>query len=445
MTSAAVPDHPWLLPGALADVASSGARPRRTTRDWLVDAHLFLFALGWAVVAAWDARQPDPELAGRLPYEWLQGLDTVLGLLACAALWFRRRWPLGLAVATLPLGLFSATAGVALVVIMFTLVVHRPLSQATLVFGGSVLTSVSYAMLRPDPALGFRGELAWAAVFIGSVLAWGMFVRARRQLILSLRDRADRAEAEQQLRVAQARQLERTRIAREMHDVLAHRISLLSLHAGALEFRPDAPPQEVARAAGVIRESAHAALQDLREVIGVLRADDPPPPGPASSGHVPAGSARPAPAPAARSASTPQPVAVERPQPTLADVPTLVAESRAAGMRVEAVDTVEAAGTTPVALGRGAYRIVQEGLTNARKHAPGAAVTVRLSGAPGEGLTVDVRNRWPVGAGSQPVIPGTGTGLIGVAERVSLAGGHLEHGRDGSGDFRLTAWLPWPA
>ncbi|MGW1057378.1 sensor histidine kinase [Micromonospora rubida] len=447
MTSAAVPDHPWLLPGALADVASSGARPRRTTRDWLVDAHLFLFALGWAVVAAWDAHQPVPELAGRLPYEWLQGVDTVLGLLACAALWFRRRWPLGLAVATLPLGLFSATAAVALVVIMFTVVVHRPLSQAALVFGGGVLTSVSYAMLRPDPTIGIRGELAWAAVFIGSVLAWGMFVRARRQLILSLRERAERAEAEQQLRVAQARQLERTRIAREMHDVLAHRISLLSLHAGALEFRPDAPPQEVARAAGVIRESAHAALQDLREVIGVLRADDPPPPGPASSGRVPTGSARPgpAPAPAARSASRPQPAAVERPQPTLADVPALVAESRAAGMRVEVVDTVEAAGTAPVALGRGAYRIVQEGLTNARKHAPGAAVTVRLSGAPGEGLTVDVRNRWPVGAGSQPVIPGTGTGLIGVAERVSLAGGRLEHGRDGSGDFRLTAWLPWPA
>ncbi|WP_433347852.1 sensor histidine kinase [Micromonospora sp. CA-111912] len=445
MTSAVVPDHPWLLPGALADVASSGARPRRTTRDWLVDALLFLFALGWAVAAAWDAGQPDPELAGRLPYEWLQSLDTVLGLLACAALWFRRRWPLGLAVATLPLGLFSATAAVALVVVMFTVVVHRPLSQAALVFGGCALTSVSYAMLRPDPAIGWRGELAWAGIFTGSVLAWGMFVRARRQLILSLRDRADRAEAEQQLRVAQARQLERTRIAREMHDVLAHRISLLSLHAGALEFRPDAPPQEVARAAGVIRESAHAALQDLREVIGVLRAEDPPPPGPASSGQVPTGSARSgsAPTPAARSA--PEPAAVERPQPTLADVPGLVAESRAAGMRVEVVDTVEAAGTAPAALGRGAYRIVQEGLTNARKHAPGAAVTVRLSGAPGEGLTVDVRNRWPVGTGSSPVIPGTGTGLVGVAERVSLAGGRLEHGRDGSGDFRLTAWLPWPA
>ncbi len=79
---------------------------------------------------------------------------------------------------------------------------------------------------------------------------WGMFVRARRQLVLSLRERAERAEAEQQLRVEQARQHERARIAREMHDVLAHRISLLSMHAGALEFRPDAPPEEIARAAG---------------------------------------------------------------------------------------------------------------------------------------------------------------------------------------------------
>ncbi|RGC69768.1 sensory histidine kinase UhpB [Micromonospora sp. MW-13] len=454
MTSAAVSDYPWLLPGALTDAGSPGARPRRTTRDWLVDAHWFLIALGWAVVAAWDAAQPDPQMAGPLPYEWLQGADTVLGVLACGALWFRRRWPLGLAVVTLPLGLFSVTAAIALLVIMFTVVVHRPFRQAALVIGAQTLTTVCYAAIRPDAGMGFWGELVGGFVIVGSVLAWGMFVRARRQLVLSLRDRAERAEAEQQLRVAQARQLERTRIAREMHDVLAHRISLLSLHAGALEFRPDAPPEEISRAAGVIRGSAHAALQDLREVIGVLRADDSPPPGPASPGPLPAGSARPGSAVvrsaaaspgAARPASTPEPALVERPQPTLADVPELVAESRAAGMRVEVVDTVEAAGTAPTALGRGAYRIVQEGLTNARKHAPGASVTVRLSGAPGEGLTVDVRNRWPVGAGSAPVIPGTGTGLVGVAERVSLAGGRLEHGRDGSGDFRLTAWLPWPA
>ena len=138
--------------------------------------------------------------------------------------------------------------------------------------------------------------MTWGVVITLAVLAWGMFVRARRQLIVSLRDRAERAEAEQQLRVAQARQLERTRIAREMHDVLAHRISLLSLHAGALEFRPDAPPEEVARAAGVIRASAHDALQDLREVIGVLRAE-----------------------------TTGEATHRSRPQPTLADLPALVA------------------------------------------------------------------------------------------------------------------------
>ena len=125
-----------------------------------------------------------------------------------------------------------------------------------------------------------------------------MFVRARRQLVLSLRERADRAEAEQQMRVEQARPHERARIAREMHDVLAHRISLLSMHAGALEFRPDAPPEEIARAAGIIRASAHQALEDLREVIGVLREE------PADGDP-------------------------ERPQPTLANLPGACSTSRA--------------------------------------------------------------------------------------------------------------------
>ena len=100
------------------------------------------------------------------------------------------------------------------------------------------------------------------------VVAWGMFRQGRRQ---SRWERARHSEAEQQLRVEQIRYAERTRIAREMHDVLAHRISLLSLHAGALEFRPDAAPEEIARAAAVIRASAHQALEDLRAVIGVLR------------------------------------------------------------------------------------------------------------------------------------------------------------------------------
>src|SRR6185436_5290313 len=114
-----------------------------------------------------------------------------------------------------------------------------------------------------------------------AIVAWGMYIRSRR---MSLRERARHAVAEQHLLVEQARYGERTRIAREMHDVLAHRISLLSLNAGALEFRPDAPPEEIARTVAVIRASAHQALEDLRSVIGTLRdgadGEKPPPPQP---------------------------------------------------------------------------------------------------------------------------------------------------------------------
>ncbi|WP_410809571.1 sensor histidine kinase [Micromonospora sp. 067-2] len=415
MTSPAVPEHPWLLPGELAVPADRDRRhPRRTTRDWIVDSVAFLIALVWVLLATADALSPDPTMTIPPPHGWITGADAVLGLVCSGLLWLRRRWPLGLVLGTLPLTLFSFAASVPLLILYFTVVVHRRTAVAVAVTAVGLVTNLVYAWLRPDPGMPYWVAVSWGVVISFGVLAWGMFVRARRQLIVSLRDRAERAEAEQQLRVAQARHLERTRIAREMHDVLAHRISLLSLHAGALEFRPDAPADEVARAAGVIRGSAHAALQDLREVIGVLRAE--------GNGDAP-----------------------EPPQPTLADLPALIAESRAAGVRVNASDTVVAPAEAPTALGRAAYRIVQEGLTNARKHATGAAVTVDLTGGPGTGLTVAIRNRWPVGAPAGGGLPGAGTGLVGISERVTLAGGRLAYGRDDAGDFRLAAWLPWPA
>ncbi|MET8082874.1 histidine kinase [Micromonospora sp. NPDC005237] len=423
MTSLAVPEHPWLLPGELVVPGERDrAHPRRTTRDWVVDGLAFLAGLLWVLFTTVDALSPAPETAIPLPHDWMVGVDALLGLACCGLLWVRRRWPLGLAVATLPLSAFSLAAAVPLLIFYFTVVVHRRTAVAIALTGAGLVTNLVFSWTRPDPSWPYWATVAWGAVITIAVLAWGMFVRARRQLIVSLRERAERAEAEQQLRVAQARHLERTRIAREMHDVLAHRISLLSLHAGALEFRPDAPADEVARAAGVIRGSAHAALQDLREVIGVLRAD---------GGNV---------------GDAPEP-----PQPTLADLPALIAESRAAGMRVNVTDTVVAPAAVPAALGRAAYRIVQEGLTNARKHAAGAAVTVDVAGGPGAGLTVAISNRWPLGtpAGAEPPgaggLPGAGTGLVGITERVTLAGGRLAHGRDEAGDFRLAAWLPWPA
>ena len=200
------------------------------------------------------------------------GLDQLVGALACAAVWLRRRWPVGLAIAMVPVSLVSDTASGAAAVALFTLAVHRPFRYVAWIGGVSIAIVPLMYWLRPDRRPAVPGRRHPRRAVSASVIGWGMFVRSRRQLLLSLRDRARRAETEAALRAEQAQRLAREAIAREMHDVLAHRLTLLSVHAGALEFRPDAPREEVARAAGVIRESAHEALQDLREIIGVLRA-----------------------------------------------------------------------------------------------------------------------------------------------------------------------------
>lgn len=398
----------WLFPSALLheldpDAGRGGRRPRRTARDWAVDFTCFLLAVALGLAAA-DTLNNDVHTSHSLAV-----VDQLLGALACGAVWLRRRWPLGLAIAMIPVGMLSNTAGGAGVVVLFTLAVHRPFRYVAWIGGiGLVQVPLQY-WLRPDPDLPYAGAVAFTEMATLTVIAWGMFVRSKRQLMLSLRDRARRAETEAQLRAEQAQRLAREAIAREMHDVLAHRLTLLSVHAGALEFRPDAPQEEIARAAGVIRESAHEALQDLREIIGVLRAGEPDDAG--------------------------------RPQPTLAALDALVAESREAGMKVTLASRVSDPAAVPSSVGRTAYRIAQEALTNARKHAPGTEVTVAVTGAPGDGLVVDVRN--PAPEGDVPLVPGSGQGLIGLTERATLAGGRLEHGPVADGGFRVRAWLPW--
>jgi signal transduction histidine kinase len=216
------------------------------------------------------------------------------------------------------------------------------------VVGVSAVVVVLFPLIYPASG-GYLLNVFVGVLVMAVVFGWGLLARVRREHLLALRERASRLEAEQRLHIEQAREAERRRIAREMHDVLAHRVSLLSLHAGALEFRPDAPPEEIAEAAGVIRATAQHALEELRVVIGVLRDG--------ADGGIP-----------------------EPPQPTLAEIPELVGESRAAGMHVTCrIDMADADGT-PAALGRTAYRVVQEGLTNARKHAPAAAVAVTVTG-----------------------------------------------------------------
>ncbi|WP_030348739.1 sensor histidine kinase [Streptomyces sp. NRRL S-1022] len=400
----------WLFPSALVhelapDAAAPGRRPRRTARDWVVDFSCFLLAVLIGLLSADTLRHED------LP-DGYAALDQVLGALACGAVWLRRRWPAGLAVAMVPVAFLSNTAGGADVVALFTLAVHRPFRYVAWVAGVSVALLPVFFRLRPDPDVPYLVAVASGVLLTAAMVGWGMFVRSRRQLVLSLRDRARHAETEAGLRAEQAQRLAREAIAREMHDVLAHRLTLLSVHAGALEFRPDAPREEVARAAGVIRESAHEALQDLREIIGVLRAGD---------ADEPSGG---------------------RPQPTLAALHALVAESREAGMQVTLDHGVADPAAVPASVGRTAYRIAQEALTNARKHAPGTEVTVRLAGTPGDGLTVTVTH--PAPPAEVPAVPGSGQGLIGLTERAALAGGHLRHGPRPDGGFEVRGWLPWP-
>ena len=375
----------------------------RSRRDWIVDSALFLFAAVVGLTAAITSAQQG--LRGPL-----LAIDAIGGAVLCLALWWRRRWPLGLGLASLPVLAVSSSAGPAGVFILYTVAAYRRWQAAVLVAAAQV------ALLPLEYAIHPQGNNSLTVYYLAGtlgpavVVAWGMFRRSRRQ---AQRERARRAEAEEQLRIEQIRHTERARIAREMHDVLAHRISLLSLHAGALEFRPDAPPEEVARAAAVIRASAHQALDDLRAVIGVLREGT--------------------------DGQAPQP-----PQQTLTALPGLLQESRAAGMRIHAEVRVPDLAAVPDTIGRHALRIIQEGLTNARKHATSAPVELRLDGAPGHGLTIEVRNPSPVLATGQSKIPGTGTGLLGLAERATLSGGRLEHGFDEHGHFRLRAWLPWP-
>jgi signal transduction histidine kinase len=381
------------LPGSLRADVDADPRPVRSIRDTVVDVAAVLVAavIGW--LSAWSQVRT---------LDVLDTTDLVVGVLACLSLLARRRWPFGLPMVLAALtAVFLSPSGAAAVGTLTTAVHCRPRATAW-VAGVGVVASFVVAAAHPTD-LPFATNVTISVLLTAVVTGLGTLVRARRQLVVSLAERARLIAGEQTTRVAEARRMERTRLAREMHDVLAHRMSLLSVHAGALEFNPGASQAEISRAAGVIRSGVHQMLVDLREVIGLLR---------------------------------------ESPDEDLAPpaLDTLVAEARQAGADVTLTTPEELPVSTLVS--RAAYRIVQEGLTNARKHAPGLPVTVSITGAAGDGLTVEVRQ--PLPARRRSTIPGAGVGLTGLTERATLAGGTLEHGPDG-GDYVLRGWLPWEA
>lgn len=335
-------------------------------------------------------------------------LDVAVGVPAFVLIFYRRRWPVAVAVVLTVAGGFSSIAAGPATLAGVSLATRRRWREiipiSVLALGCAELFTVVQPSNPDDPEWLI---LLMNVIAVSATAAWGMYIGSRRELIWTLRHRAERAEAEQELMVRQARSQEQARIAREMHDVLAHRISQISMHAGALAYRDDLTPEEVHTSAEVIRDKAHEALTDLRGVLGVLRD----------------GAGEP----------------MLAPQPTYADLPELVADARETGVRIEFEDLVE--GPVPESTGRTIYRIVQEGITNARKHAPGALLSVRVSGTPEDGIDVFLRN--PVGFGPTRT-PGAGLGLVGLTERAELRGGRLDHGREGS-TFVLHGWIPWAA
>ncbi|WXF90641.1 histidine kinase [Curtobacterium flaccumfaciens pv. flaccumfaciens] len=346
--------------------------------------------------------------------------DVGAGLAALVLLPFRHRAPLLITVVIAALSSVSTLAVGAAAIATVSLATRR--RAVELAVAGAVLlgATVLYDVVLAPPAddMPLWQILVAGIVGIALLVVIGIAIGQRRALLLSLRERAALLERDQQLREDRAREQERAHIAREMHDVLGHRLSLVALHAGALEYRgPGLTPDETAAAAGVVRAEAHSALTDLRDVLGVLR--DPA----ATGGDEVTGTAP--------------------PQPTLVDLPALLDQARAGGATVRArVDADGAA--VPTAVGRHAYRIVQESLTNARRHAPGQPVDVVVETVPGPGVRVVVSNTLTDGPAPADASGKTaGHGLRGLAERARLVGGSFRAGSDDGRVHVVEAVLPW--
>ncbi|MFI6512486.1 sensor histidine kinase [Streptosporangium sp. NPDC050855] len=366
-----------------------------------------LTAAALPVAAFCAAFVPDPrpyaffDLASVPAY--LQGV--VVGLVAAATAWAspRRHGPLLLVVAV---DSVVRSPGFLLSVASYVVATtwRRPSHLAFFAVAASLLAAL------PRPGADLLSSLGGAPLFVWFPLAIGLWTGARRQVVAGLRERAERLEREQAARAARARAQERARIARDMHDVVAHRVSLMVLRAGALEI--GAADARTAAEAELIRVTGKEALEQLRAVLGVLTD-----------------------VPRCRAESGEE---VLGPRPTPADLDRLLDLSRSAGVPVERRDegTVR---EVPVIVQHAVHRVVQEALTNVHKHAGTAATRVVLRYLP-SALEVTVANSAPVDGAR--AMPGSGLGLIGLRERVELLGGGFTAGREADGGFRVSARLP---
>ncbi|KQX47410.1 MULTISPECIES: histidine kinase [unclassified Streptomyces] len=403
--------------------------PRRTAaRERLFDLAL------WLLLCVPVLLKSDPNDGGSWP---LVAVGVVV-LAGCVAV--SRRWPLlalGITVAaSLPASLELFTPSYSLALIAFGYLAGRRQEHtraALWLFGavaavGLLLTRLTHTSLGQW----FTLLLALALAVVAPWLI-GRYVRQYDRLVRSGWELADRMEREQAAVADRERLRERSRIAGDMHDSLGHDLALIAIRAGALEVSPELGPEQQ-RAAGELRGAAADATARLRDIIGVLREEDPAAPTTAPPGET---------------------------------VEELAARARASGLAVTLAGTPVP--TLPGMSGLALHRIVQEGLTNAAKHAPGAAVTVTVTPHPTHVRVgvVSGPGREPGGGGTDPAAgsgagtgagpggqdrasgPGSrsgtdsgGTGLVGLDERVRLAGGTLTHRATPDGGFALEAELP---
>ncbi|WP_181018634.1 sensor histidine kinase [Streptomyces lydicamycinicus] len=421
-------------------------------------------------------------------------VGVLLGLLAGPVLLVRRRWPVvvvlvSIAVIPAEMGGLLSTVG------LYTLAASDVPRRITGLLAGMTVAGTlvtTFLSLRQDvlaqedfqppmwllPAM----SLALGLVLTAPPVLWGLYVGARRRLVESLRERADGLERELSLladraeeRAEWARNEERTRIAREMHDVVAHRVSLMVVHAAALQAVALKDPEKASKNAGLVGDMGRQALTELREMLGVLRTAD----GAAVRGAAASGAPERLAAVASRAgaqatvqtrspeasvvaesagdggpergAPVAAPAAAEADSegPYLAELGDLVGQSRAAGMVVELTVDGAAEGELAAAAGqryappveRTVYRVVQEALTNVHKHAPGARARVRLAHREGE-LAVQVENGPCEGGAADAGLPSGGNGLVGMRERVTALGGVFVSGPTEAGGFRVSAVLP---
>jgi signal transduction histidine kinase len=379
---------------------SGWSLPRWALRWWPAAVDLGLALSVLVLTADQGTGTADTELFGEAPAatRMLLGVGTALLVLVRRA----NPYPL-LALGVGAWAVMGAPWG--LMVAGYTIAARprRPRWFGVLV--GGLALAVSARMLVVSEASA-RLALAVTVLVVGVPVLLGLWVGIRRALVAHLRDEAERLQREQRLQAERATARERARIAREMHDVVAHRVGLMVLHAGALEV--SLTDSTAARQAGLIRETGREALDELRQVLGVLRdrADGPP----------------------------------LDPQPTLADLDRLAQQSRDAGMEVSVVVEGERR-RLPATVERTAYRLVQEALTNVHKHAANAATEVGVRYGR-DWLEVTVRNAGPDGPRPGLAPAGGGHGLLGLRERIALVGGTFRAGPRLDGGFEVCASLP---